>query len=121
MLVKYIKFDLPGSFFSESHIEKYDGKVNWPKYAYAYQIGEREEIKKGEETLKGDFRWEKRHIRGKKMSREEVEREIPNNHILLGNMICNEWNYVIQCPAGNFQPLTEDDIYEDYSSKEVIE
>jgi len=113
MLVKYISYYLPGFFFSENVVKEYHGKVEWPDdEAYAYRIGERMEIEKEGETLKGKFKWEERHIRGRKMSKEDVKREVHDCHILLSNMENNGWEHVIKCPAGNFQPLEKDDVYE---------
>ena len=112
MLVKYIEYDMPGFFFNESKMEKFDGEINWPnEHTFAYRIGEREEVEKGGETLTGQMKWGKRHIRGKKMSKEDVEREVPDCHILVNNMENNGWDHVIKCPAGNFQPREKDDIY----------
>jgi len=117
MMVKhYIEFIYPGAFFSESNIKEVNNRnpksVEIPNTAFGFRFMDREEVElKSGEILKGDFKnisgW---YYEGKKMTLEDVEKEMPDENILIGNMILNKWDSIIWTKFNQAIPLYENDV-----------
>ena len=113
MVVHYIEFVYPGSFvstYSSKKIEDRTSKVKLPKGSYGYRFFDREEINQNNEMLKGERKnishW---HFKGEIYDKERVQKEMPNEKILLRNMEGNNLARVLKCHQG-FITLDKDDV-----------
>lgn len=52
----------------------------------------------------------KHFLGGRVMTLEEVEREMPDERILIGNMTVNRWNAVIHTRSNHYLPFDQDDV-----------
>lgn len=114
MTKHYVEFLFPGTLFPEEQhkeIASRDAKIRWPKGAYAYRIYDREEVRKGGETLVGKPRnFSNRFVRGEVYTLDRILSEMPNEKILASNIQQYESKAAVKCVTGNWQPLFPDDV-----------
>lgn len=120
MTIQYIEILYPGSFVSETEFQKCksrDDTLKLPKGAYGYRFCDREEIVVDGNTLVGDFKnFSNWFYRGEVYELARVEKELPDEHILLANMRVNKWARVLKCSQG-FTNLNDDDVVLSNSEK----
>jgi len=115
-LKHYVHFFMcPESSVSENsskEIEGRDTKIDAPKNSFAYQFFDRQEyVAQDGEVLVGRSRNHSgTHYFGKIMNLEDVQREVPNSHVLRSNMRDNEWDKVVKTRFGDFQLFEKDDV-----------
>ena len=109
MDVTYIEYLMPGLLFAESSVVPAPSGV--PDCAVGWRTFTRTEIQQGGEVLKGERRdvssWT---YRGREMTMEDVEREMPDSRILISNMQGNGWDRVVRIVNGHVYPLLDDDV-----------
>jgi hypothetical protein len=113
MTKHFVEFYYPGSFVSETDVKEIKNRnqnIERPKNCFGYRFFDKEVITKNGEVLEG----KKKNISnmtyfGQKYSLKEVKNQFPYLKILISNMECNEWNYVVKTIQGNWQPLKDDD------------
>jgi hypothetical protein len=114
-VVTYAVISSPGSFFAEERRVKVDHcdpkRIKLGKYDFAIQFVEREEfVSKTGKLLTGEYvNVGPRYLIGEPYTKEDVLTKVDNNRILVSNMENNEWKLLVKCPAGNFQPVCEND------------
>ncbi len=126
MLKHYVRFFIPGSFFPESTTQEVrertpEAAKPWPDCAFAFQFFSQEQMEGesgvlvGPETDKSG----RYYIDARKMTAEEIEKEVPESRMLVANMRGNGWQYVVKCRTGNFQPLEDRDriVYSDENAE----
>lgn len=113
MLKHYVEFVYPGimvSETSEKEIKSRDQKIVLPKGAFGYHFFDREEVTKDGEVLVGK---DKNHsgffYEGRKMSLADVEREEPDQRILISNMRNNNIPFVCRTEYGQAIPMKDGD------------
>lgn len=109
----YATFTYPGSFVSESSTREIADplKVEVPKGAYAYKTFARTvAVIDGEELLGPPRDHSPETIYGEVYDVARVEREVPDNRILLSNMRCNGWAEVIRTASGRLVNRNPGDI-----------
>lgn len=114
MLKHYVEFLYPGILFGESSIREVDNRnpysVTIPDEAYGFRFLDKEEIAIDDEILKGKNKnvsgW---YYQGRKMSIEDVKREMPNKNILIDNMISNRYGFIVFTKFGQAFPLEDND------------
>ena len=110
MLKHYVEFDTPGTLFPETEVRQVKTRIpaelkRIPKYTYAIEFFDREEITKGKETLVGKAKNRARRIVfGKVFTKEELFAEGFNEHSPLYHNANNTNGNVIKCITGNWQP-----------------
>jgi len=112
----WIIFQSPGSFVAnENHVDFEEKpepkKVEWPKNAYSFRIFTRRvvdegEIFEGKAKQIGPLYY---HPDSKIENLDQVKKNSQATHILIRNMECNEWEYIIWSRWGNWpQPFNPD-------------
>lgn len=116
MLVHYVEFYQPGTFFPETEERKVKDRTpahltKIPKDTYAIYYHDREEeTSKGEKLTGKEKNRSKRIIFGEGIKLEDIP-DTPDNCILRGNIDCNsELKTGIRCITGNWQALDREDI-----------
>lgn len=114
------RYSIPGSFFSEHQVKDLDAYSvkeaiqKAPKSAFGFTIYEVEEPPDlGPDftvTSKAKNESAMHYLDGDILSIQAVE-ELPGDHkILVSNMKGNEWDFVVRCRTGNFQPFKDGDV-----------
>lgn len=115
MLKHYIRYYYPGVFMSETSVkevkQRNEKSIEFPKGSFCCQFFDREEIVKDNEPLVGK---EKNHSGrfyndGEVFNLEKLKKEHPDKETLISNMKCNDWEKIILCNTGNWQPFSEED------------
>lgn len=115
MLKHYVEFLYPGIITSETTLKEVQDReprnISIPEEAFGFRFVDREEIELREEILKGEYKsqsgW---YYQGRKMSLEDVKREMPEKKILIDNMIYNSFDYIVWAKFGQAIPLYENDV-----------
>ena len=117
----YVEFVYPGIIVSETSVKEVESRdtseVKVPDGAFGFRffdvlIAKVECDGKTVELRSDRLNQSPMHYYGGRiLTREEVEREVPDNRILLDNMDGNGWNRVIKTRMGNFQPFEESDAF----------
>jgi hypothetical protein len=110
----YITFLFPGSFFANEKTEKVADRtmpVTLPDGAFGYQFFDREELTGATGTLTGaPFNHSGFTYFGRRMTLEEVKREVPDSAILQSNMHqLGKVDDVCLTVRGNFRPIHDGD------------
>ena len=115
-LKKWVTFSHPGSFMSETtsrNVNSFDPHaIEWPPSAYAFAFYQREDVIDGSETYVGKAEQvgpTYYHPNTEKYDIEGVKRFFPEATILISNMECNGYEYVVKCRAGNWQPYNSNE------------
>jgi hypothetical protein len=115
MLKHYVEFIYPGIMLSESKnkeiVNRNPKEISIPEGSFGFRFTDREEVELADgEILTGKLKnnsgW---YYQGKKMSLEDVKREMPNEEILIDNMKCNGFKYIVWTKFGQAIPLYEND------------
>jgi hypothetical protein len=133
MLKHYVNFDEPGSFMPETMTRMVNTRIparlkNIPKYTYAIDYFDREEIRQNNEILKGNAKNKStRIVFGKIYTKSDLLKEGFTTHDPLYHNADNSGcdGKVIKCITGNWQPWYKEWIilnsYEDLKAlKEAI-
>lgn len=107
--VRYVEFLFPGSFFSESSVQRYKPGMKIPDRCFGYQFFDKTSTKVGSETLEGRPKnFKGRYYLGKVYSQAEVKKmKLPG--FLAENMETNGWAFAVKCRTGNWQPFEKKD------------
>jgi len=116
MLKYYVEFDLPGVFMPETEVRQVKTRIpsrlrKVPKYTYAIQYFDREEVTKDRELLTGNAKNRSRRIVfGKVFTKSELPSQgFDEKSILYRNADSRSNGYkVIKCITGNWQPWDKD-------------
>lgn len=112
-LKHYVEFFYCGILVSETEAKQIKSRkeeFKIPKGSYGCRYFDREEVKRGGETLIGKKKnYSGMYYLGKTMSLEEVKEEFPRENILIRNMEGNGWKHVVKTRMGNFQPFHKRD------------
>ncbi len=116
MRVNYIEYSFPGIMCSEtSEPEKVDSfdvgaaRAKMPKGSYGFTFFSREEQLSGGELLVGVKTYTGFYFVGRKLTLDDVKREMPDKATLIRNMECNGINTVVMTKGRAF-PLGENDV-----------
>lgn len=113
MLKHYVEFIYPGIVTSESNnkevTNRNPGEITILKGSFGFRFADREEVELTDgEILKGKLKnksgW---YYQGKKMSLENVKREMPNKEILIDNMKYNGFKHIVWTKFSQAIPLYE--------------
>ncbi len=110
MIKHYVSFDTPGVFFPETETRRVTIRIpsrlkRIPKYTYAIEYFDREEVAKNGETLSGKSRNKStRIIFGKVFTKDELLKAGFGRHTPLYHNADNSDGKVIKCITGNWQP-----------------
>lgn len=113
----YVEFLLPGTFMPEmitrEVVDRQVETLDIPKNAYAFSFydvlsteAEGELLESGELNKSGRY-----YVGARVLTLKEVEREYPNERILIDNIRFNHWDEIILCRTGNFQPPQDGDVF----------
>ena len=114
MLKHYVEFDTPGAFMPETEVRQVKTRIpaslrRIPKYTYAIEFFDREEVSKNKELLTGRAKnRSKRIIFGKVFTKEELPAQGFDEHSILYRNADNSDGKVIKCITGNWQPWDKD-------------
>lgn len=114
MIVKYVLFKFPGSFFSEEFVVRLgeqEREVPVPEGCFGYQTYKRRELMEGGQLLAGSP-WDHSPMTyfGEALTLDQV-RALPGDHrILVSNMEGNRYASVVRTVRGNWQPLEKGDV-----------
>jgi len=117
--VHFVEFAYPGLLFSETSaqpIGKRDaGAIEPPQGCYAFRFFSRKEHEDVLSGVKltgepGDYSGWYFLPGSRKMSLEDVKREMPEKDILIRNMVGNGYKHVVKTVRGNVFPLEEEDV-----------
>lgn len=111
----FIEYFYPGSFVSESTIEKRSNRnlpKRFPRGCYCFRFFETTEVKLKGEKLTGQPKnySPKYFISGEALTLKQVRKKHPEKHILISNMEINKWHRIILTKFGQAFPLAEKDI-----------
>jgi len=112
----FVDFSLPGVFMPEHSVHEVESRdvdnLAIPKSAFAFKFYDVKYFDDDGDTLSsGQLNVSPRHyVNARKMTLENVMSEYPDAKILHSNMRCNDWDVVVLCRTGNFQPFGEGDV-----------
>jgi len=116
----YITFNYPGHFFGESYtLEsmvkksiKQIFKLSEIEGAYAFTISEQEVVIMNGKTYKGNHKDNgiRYFIDATLYNQGDIEKLFPDKEILLSNMKCNKYDYVVKTNCGWYVPFEVNDI-----------
>ena len=112
MLKHYVEFDTPGTLFPETEVRQVNTRIparlsRIPKYTYAIEFFDREEItQKGEALIGKAKNRSHRIVFGKVFTKEELPAQGFDEHsILYSNATsASDDGKVLKCITGNWQP-----------------
>lgn len=114
MLKHYVNFDTPGFFFPETETRQVRTRIpaklrNIPKYTYAIDYFDREEIVQNGERLLGSAKNKSRRILfGRRYNLKELEEPgYSKEDALYRNA---QSHPVVKCITGNWQPICDKEI-----------
>ncbi len=112
--VTYIEFLFPGSFVSESSVKEVANRSvpkKIPKGAFAYSFYDMEKTIVGEEEFWGKTKNHsgKYYPEAEIFNLKQVKANFPESTIIISNMECNKWKYIVKTRRGNFQPFEKED------------
>lgn len=82
-----------------------------PKGAYGFRFYDQEEEDRNGEMLKGvQKNYSGWYFIGRKMTLEDVKKEMPDSKILISNMECNRYKAVVHTKRGQCFSLGDNDI-----------
>ena len=116
MLKHYVKFWYPGISVSENTVEEIESKdiqnIEVPQNAYAFSLYDIEIVEFEGEILRGKPKnvSSMYYCGGTKKNYRTVCKEKGSDSILAGNMLCNNWDCVIETPYHQYFPIRDKDI-----------
>ena len=114
MVRHYVEFYYPGSLFAETSTKEVARRdpalVKLPKGAYGFRFFDRTEIEEGGETLMGERKnFSRFTYYGEEWPLERIERELPNERILISNIKGNGYKAAVKTIRGNWMWLEKGD------------
>jgi len=114
-LKHYVEFYYAGVFMSETEVRSVERRdlsnVKAPKNCFGFRFFDREETEVDGEMLKGKMKnYSGYYYFGTVYTKEDVEKYVDNNKILLSNMSGNGYDRVVKTRLGNFQPFYKEDV-----------
>lgn len=114
-MMHFVEFLYPNILTSDTSIvEVSDRKiecVTMPEGSFGFRFVDQEQAIVNGEVLKGAFKdysgW---FYKGRRLSLDDVKKEMPDSNILISNMKCNGWAYVVKTKFGQCFPLEEKDV-----------
>lgn len=113
----YVEFFYPGVMFDETSLEEVTSRdvdrVKVPQGAFGFLFFDLMSTEEGGVKMESDRLniSPMYYYGGRIMTLDEVRREVPSAHTLIGNMEGNDYNRVIRCRTGNFKPFHDGDVY----------
>ena len=113
MLKHFVEFATPGTFFTETEVRQVKTRIpaelhSIPKYTFALEFFDQEEISKEGEALTGKAKNHSiRIVFGKVFTKDELPAEGFNEHSPLFHNADNTDGKVIKSITGNWQPWDE--------------
>jgi len=112
----FVEFLSPGSFFSESSSKEVksrnDSQIKIGDHCFGYRFYDRNEFSHPDtgETLKGKpMNYSHWTYFGEVMTLAQVKKNVPDNRILVTNMINNGYKKVVKTKFGQYIPLEPKD------------
>lgn len=113
MIRHYIEYFYPGSFVSNTSVERVTTRSrpsNIPNNCFGYRFFDQEEAEVNGEVLEGKRKhYSGMHYFGTELTFDDVCM-LPNTSILQSSMRCNGWKTIVKTTTGNFQPLETNDM-----------
>ena len=115
-LAIYVTFLTPGSFFPDESTQKVgiraiEGLII-PKGCFALYFWERTEVEQDGELLLGSRKniSGSYYLGGEVFDLARLKKEHPDKKTVISNLMNNDWDAVVLCPTGNWQPFNKGDI-----------